>query len=370
MRYYLTAGEASGDLHGSNLIKGLRQADPDARFRFYGGDLMAAAASEQPVRHYRDGAVMGATDILSKAGSLLHNLEDCKKDIAAWKPDAVILIDYPGFNLRIARFCHEAGFRVFYYIAPKTWASREGRNRLLREWVDKTFIVFPFEVPYFQQAGVPFVYKGNPLMDAVMSHSFERPCDEKYIAVLPGSRKGEISRTLPVCMDVADSLGMKVLVAGAPARSMEDYEPWTEGHPEASVLFNRTYDILKYADAAIINSGTASLEAAIIGTPQVVCWNTSALTWWYAKNILKVDKNVPFVSLGNLCLGRQAFRELLQQDFNKDNVLQEVGRLLNDTAYRGRMLRDYQEIRESLGGCGASLAVARAMIEEIKSTSI
>lgn len=370
MRYYLTAGEASGDLHGSNLIRGLRQADPDARFRFYGGDLMAAAAGEEPVRHYRDGAVMGPTDILSKAGTLLRSLKDCKKDITAWKPDAVILIDYPGFNMKIARFCHRAGIRVFYYIAPKTWASREGRNRQLREWVDKLFIVFPFEVPYFRKAGVPFVYAGNPLPDSIQAHRFERPCEERYIAVLPGSRKGEISRTLPVCMEVADSLGMKVLVAGAPARTPEDYTPWTEGHPGVSVLFNRTYDILKYADAAIINSGTASLEAALIGTPQVVCWNTSAISWWYACNILKVKEHVPFVSLGNLCLGREAFRELLQDDFNKDNVLQEVQRLLNDTAYRGRMLRDYEEIRRSLGGGGASLAVAEAMIKEIKSTRI
>ena len=370
MRYYLTAGEASGDLHGSNLIKGLRQADPEARFRFYGGDLMAAAASEQPVVHYREGAVMGPTDILAKAGTLLRSLENCKKDILAWKPDAVILIDYPGFNLKIARFCHEAGLRVFYYIAPKTWASREGRNKKLREWVDKLFIVFPFEVPYFQKAGVPFVYKGNPLVDAILEHSFERPCDGRYIAVLPGSRKGEISRTLPVCMEVADSLGMNVLVAGAPARSMEDYAPLIQGHPAVSVIFDRTYDILKYADAAIINSGTASLEAALIGTPQVVCWNTSALTWWYANHVIKVGEHIPYISLGNLCLGHEAFRELLQDDFNKDNVLAEVKRLLEDAPYRDRMLQDYSEIRESLGGSGASLAVAKAMIEEIKSTRI
>ncbi|MBO4476250.1 MAG: lipid-A-disaccharide synthase [Bacteroidales bacterium] len=370
MRYYLTAGEASGDLHGSNLIRGLRQADPDAVFRFFGGDMMAAAAEQEPVVHYREGAVMGPSDILAKAGKLLRNLSLCKKDISDWKPDAVILIDYPGFNMRIARYCHARGIRVFYYIPPKTWASREGRNRQLKEWVDIVFIVFPFEAEYFRQAGVPFVFKGNPLPDAIANHEFRRPCEGRYIAVLPGSRKSEISRTLPVCMEAAGELGMKVLVAGAPARSIEDYAPWIEGHPEAEVMFNRTYDILKYADAAIINSGTASLEAALIGTPQVVCWSASALTWWYANHILKVGDHIPFISLGNLCLGREAFRELLQDDFNSNAVREEVSRLLDDAPYRERMLADYEIIRESMGGAGASAAVARAMIDEIKSNTI
>ena len=369
MRYYLTAGEASGDLHGSNLIRGLREADPDAVFRFYGGDLMAAASGQEPVVHYREGAVMGA-DIIAKAGKLLRNLRNCKKDISQWKPDAVILIDYPGFNLRLAGYCRRHGIRVFYYIPPKTWASREGRNRKLKAWVDKVFIVFPFEVQYFTGAGVPFVYKGNPLVDAIEAHEFKRPCEERYIAVLPGSRIGEIRRTLPVCLRAADELGRKVLVAGAPARSVEAYEPFLQGHPGAEVILDRTYDILKYADAAIINSGTASLEAALIGTPQVVCWSTSALAWWYANHILRVADHIPFISLGNLCLGREAFRELLQGGFNKDSVVQEVRRLLDDIPYRERMLRDYGQIRESLGGSGASAAVARAMIEEIKSNTI
>ena len=367
MRFYLTAGEASGDLHGSNLIRALRAGDPEAEFRFRGGDLMAAAAGTPPVVHYRDGAVMGLTDILAKAGSLMSSLADCKKDIEAWKPDVVIPIDYPGFNLRIAEFCHSKGIRVFYYIAPKTWASREGRNKQLREYVDRLFIVFPFEEPYFTKAGVPFIYKGNPLVEAIDAHTFERPCEGRYLAVLPGSRAGEIKRTMPVCMDVADELGLQVLVAGAPSASAKDYEQWTSGRPNVKVLFGRTYDILKYADAAVINSGTASLEAAIIGTPQVVCWSTSALTWWYADTILKVKQHTPYISLGNLCLGREAFRELLQADFNKTNVLQEVRRLMTDEAYRSRMKEDYRQIRESLGGNGASAAVAKAMIDEIKS---
>ena len=368
MHYYLIAGEASGDLHGSNLIRGLKEADPDAVFRFFGGDMMAAAAGVPPVVHYRDTAVMGLSDVIRKAGRLLGNLGKCKKDILGWKPDVVIPIDFPGFNLKISQFCHSKGIKVFYYIAPKTWASRESRNARLREWVDRLFIVFPFEVPYFRKAGVPFVYKGNPLPDAIDSHEFRRPCDERYIAVLPGSRKGEIARTLPLCLQVADSLGLNVLVAGAPGRSAGDYR--LEGHPRAKLLFGRTYDILKFADAAIINSGTASLEAALIGTPQVVCWSTSPLSWWYAVNVLKVGSHIRFISLGNLCLGREAFRELLQDDFNEANLLAELRRLLEDSSCRERMKSDYAKIRESLGGSGASLAVARAMIEELNKTTI
>ena len=367
MKYYLIAGEASGDLHGSNLMKGLLQEDPGADFRFWGGGMMEATGGTK-VRDYKATAVMGLTDVLANLGRISRNLKDCKADILEWKPDVVILIDYPGFNMKIARFCHEHGIRVFYYIAPKTWASRPSRNKHLKEWVDRLFIIFPFEVPYFTAQGLPFTYRGNPLLDAVDGHEYRRPCEGRYLAVLPGSRKGEISRMMPVCMQVADSLGMKVLIAGAPSRSREDYSPYIGGRQNVEVLFDRTYDILKYADAAVINSGTASLEAALIGTPQVVGWSTSRLTFLVAEYILKVRKRVRFISLGNLCIGRQAFRELVQDEFTPAALEAEVRRLLDDADYREKMLSDYAEIRESLGGSGASRAVARAMIDEIKST--
>ena len=363
MRYYLIAGEASGDLHGSNLIKGLQAADPDACFRYWGGDLMAAACGGQaPVVHYRDGALMGVTYVLRKGFSILGKLRLCKKDIAEWKPDVVIPIDYPGFNLRVAEYCHRHGIRVFYYIAPKTWASRAGRNRKLKAWVDRLFIVFPFEVPYFQKHGVPFIYKGNPLVDAIDGHQFTRPCEDRYIAVLPGSRKAEISRTMPVCMEVADRIGMKVLVAGAPSRSPADYEEYIGGRSNVELLFDRTYDIVKFADAAVINSGTASLEAALIGTPQLVCWSAGKTTYFIAKKVFRVLDHVKYISLGNLCLGREAFRELIQDDFTPDAVETELRRLLDDSDYRDAMIKDYAQIRETLGGRGASLAVAREMI--------
>lgn len=378
MRYYIIAGEASGDLHGSNLVRGLAAEDKGARIRFWGGDMMKAAAEEsgvpaELVRHYRDGAVMGFTEVLAKGFKLLRNVEFCREDIAAWKPDVVILIDYPGFNMKIASFCHRHGIKVFYYIAPKTWASREGRNRRLKAWVDRLFIVFPFEKEYFSSRGIGYVYEGNPLVDAVDSHDFVRPVPGRYIALLAGSRKAEIARTMPICMELADKLsalpryeGYKFVVAGAPARIREDYQPYIGSRTNVELLFGRTYDILKFADAAVVNSGTASLEAALIGTPQVVCWSTSPLTYFMAKNVLKVGDHIKYISLGNLCIDRLAFRELIQDDFNLEEVLAEVRRLNEDEAYRSRMLADYAAIREVLGGRGASRKVAAAMIRELK----
>ena len=374
MRYYLIAGEASGDLHGGNLVRGLLAEDPSAQLRGWGGELMQEAGMEL-VHHYREGAVMGLTDVLAKAGKLLGNLRDCKRDILAWGPDVVILIDYPGFNMKIAKWCHARGIRVFWYIAPKTWASREGRNRKLKAWVDKLFIIFPFEVPYFTQKGVPFVYAGNPLLDAVDGHDFQRPLEGRYVALLAGSRQGEIKRMMPVLMGTVDRLSalpgwedMRFVVAGAPARSEADYAPFIAGRRNVDLLFGRTYDILRYAEAAVINSGTASLEAVLTGTPQVVAWNTAFLVAWFLDKIHFLDR-IRFISLGNLCLGREAFRELLQWFFTPESASQEVRRLVEDDGYRARMRSDYAEIRRLLGGGGASRAVARAMVEALQNFS-
>lgn len=374
MRYYLIAGEASGDLHGSNLIRGLRAEDKEAQIRFRGGDLMLAAGGTM-IHDYKDGAVMGLTSVIANGGKLLAGLRECKRDIIRWKPDAVILIDYPGFNMRIAKFCHKRGIKVFYYIAPKTWASREGRNRKLKAWVDKLFIVFPFEIPYFKSKGISFVYKGNPLIDAVDGHDYRRRIDGRYIAILAGSRLSEISRMMPVCMEVVDRLSKMpqfadctFAVAGAPARSEEDYGKHIRGRSNVKLVFGETYDLLKYADAAIINSGTASLEAVLIGTPQVVCWSTNSFSWFVGTRILHILDRIKFISLGNLCIDRLAFRELLQDDFNAAEVSEEVRRLVEDKEYRCKMLSDYAVIRESLGGEGASVAVAKAMIGELSAS--
>ncbi|MCQ2148906.1 MAG: lipid-A-disaccharide synthase [Bacteroidales bacterium] len=371
MKYYIIAGEASGDLHGSNLIHGLTTLDKGAQIRFWGGELMAqaAGASGTLVRHYKDGAVMGFTDVLAKIGMLLGNVRFCKNDIIAWKPDVVILIDYPGFNFKIAEFAHGKGFRVFYYIAPKTWASREGRNRKLRRYVDRLFIIFPFERSYFNEHGIPYTYAGNPLLDAVDNHRYSPVCEGRSIAILAGSRKSETERMMPVCMEVADRFAADkslkdytFIVAAAPSRNAAEYEKYIGGRPNVRLVSGRTYDALRFADAAVINSGTASLEAVLIRTPQIVCWSCSKLTAFVARNILHVLDKVKFISLGNIIIGREAFPELIQENFTADKVYDRLKRLITDKTYRAGMLSDYECIRKNLGGTGASAAVAREMI--------
>ncbi len=365
MKYYVIAGEASGDLHASNLVRGLLAEDPQAVVRAWGGPKLREAGAEV-VHDYRGSDVMGITDTLSRAGSIIGSLRRCKADILAFAPDAVVLVDYPGFNLRIARFAHRKGLRVFYYIAPKTWATRSWRNRRLRQWVDRLFIVFPFEKEYFDKARVPYTYVGNPLLDAVDSHIFEPVCNEPYVALLPGSRKGEIERMMPVCVELARSLWCKVIVAGAPNRSMADYEPYIAGEKNIEVVFGRTYDILKGAKAAVVNSGTASLEAALTATPQVVCWSTSRFTAWVARKILHVYDHIKYVSLANLILDKAIFKELVQEDFTLDNLTREVSDLLGNESRRKAMADDYARLREVLGGSGASRYAATEMIKEIK----
>ncbi len=431
MRYYIIAGEASGDLHGSNLMKGIYSEDPQADIRFWGGDCMnsvweshiecmgaicgsgfqnratplaagGGARSEGVggvvlkststdgssetglVRHYKEGAVMGFVEVIAKAGRLLKNVDFCKKDIIQWKPDVVILIDYPGFNFKIAEFAHKAGFKVFYYIAPKVWASREGRIRKLRKYVDKLFIVFPFEKPYFDAQGISYVYKGNPLVDAVdgsramlesRADFLQRNelADRPVIAMLAGSRKAEISTMMPVLTEFAAKMKAlpqysdhQFLIAGAPSRSMKDYDPWLtdENRQYIKVLFGETQSIIRHAEAAVVNSGTASLETVLFNTPQVVGYITNPITYWLARKIVKVK----YISLGNLIVDRLAFKEFIQDDCNAEKLVAEIRELIENPERRQKMLDEYAEIRTALGGSGASAAVAHAMIDDLKTT--
>ena len=384
MKYYLIAGEASGDLHGSNLMRGLYERDPEADIRFWGGGLMEAVFREYQqgsglVRDYREGAVLGIWEVIVQARKLLRRVRSCEEDILSWRPDVVVLIDYPGFNFRIAEFAHKAGFKVFYYIAPKVWASRESRIRKLKAYVDKLFIVFPFEIDYFRRKGVDFIYRGNPLVDAVdRSPALREPReaflkrhdlpDKPFIALLAGSRSGEIRTMMPVYMDLAARLhampayaGYQFILAAAPSRSREDYD-LAGNDAFVRIVFGDTYGVLRHARAAVINSGTASLEAALIGTPQTVGYRTAQMTFLIARNILKIK----YISLANLILGRSAFKELLQNYLTVENLVQEVRRLCEDECYRLRMQADYAEIRGMLGGTGASDAVAEAMIAELR----
>jgi len=325
---------------------------------------------------------MGFFEVFVKARMLLGNVSFCKKDILAWKPDVVILIDYPGFNFKIAEFAHKAGFKVFYYIAPKVWASREGRIKKLKAYVDKLFIVFPFEIPYFTKKGIPFIYKGNPLIDAVdgsramnetkqdflTRNSLE---DKPIIAMLAGSRKGEISTMMPVLTEFAAKMraipqyaDYQFIIGGAPARTMSDYESWLteENRKFIHVLFGETQSIIRHAEAAVVNSGTASLETVLFNTPQVVGYIGNPLTYQIAKRIVKLK----YISLGNLIIDKGAFKEFIQDDCNPDMILTEIRTLLENEEYRSKMLSDYADIRNALGGSGASAAVAKAMLEELK----
>jgi lipid-A-disaccharide synthase len=416
MKYYIIAGEASGDLHGSNLMKGIYAQDPEAQIRFWGGDLMSMVWTEvqnhatplaagggahsngmggvvldssphQPkqdgglVRHYKEGAVMGFVEVLAKARKLLGNVDYCKKDILSWNPDVVILIDYPGFNFKIAEFAHKAGFKVFYYIAPKVWASREGRIKKLKAYVDKLFIVFPFEKEYFYSKGIEYIYKGNPLVDAVdNSKAMNETRDEflrrnnlqdkPVIAMLAGSRKGEISTMMPVLTEFAAKMrklpeytDYQFIVAGAPSRNIKDYEQWLteENKDYVKILFGETQSIIRHAEAAVVNSGTASLETVLFNTPQIVGYITNPITYWIAKKIVKIK----YISLGNLIVNRLAFKEYIQDDCNADALVTEVRKLIEDKEYRQQMLDNYADIRNELGGSGASAAVAEAMIKEL-----
>ena len=386
MKYYIIAGEASGDLHGSNLMRGLYQEDSAADIRFWGGDLMNEVYKEHQdgvglVQDYKDGAIIGFIQVALKARSYFEKFKRCFADISSWNPDVVILIDYPGFNFRVAEWAHNKGFKVYYYIAPKVWASREGRIKKLKAFVDKLFIVFPFEIPYFTKKGIDFIYKGNPLIDAIDNSVALKESREMFlrrnslpdspvIALMAGSRTGEISSMMPVFMEFADKMhalpeyaDYQFIVAAAPYRSMSDYSKYVSGREAyVKVVFGQSYAVLRHAVAAVVNSGTASLETALIGTPQVVAYKGAAINFVIAKQIIKIR----FISLGNLILNRTCFRELLQFYFTPENVLQEVLRMIEDTEYRENMLAGYQEIRNALGGRGASAAVAKAMIEELR----
>ena len=386
MKYYIIAGEASGDLHGSNLMRGLYQEDPAADIRFWGGDMMNEVYKEHQdgvglVQDYKDGAIIGFIQVALKARSYFEKFKRCFADISSWNPDVVILIDYPGFNFRVAEWAHNKGFKVYYYIAPKVWASREGRIKKLKAFVDKLLMVFPFEIPYFTKKGIDFIYKGNPLIDAIDNSVALKESREEFlrrnslpdspvIALMAGSRTGEISSMMPVFMEFADKMhalpeyaDYQFIVAAAPSRSMSDYSKYVSGREAyVKVVFGQSYAVLRHAAAAVVNSGTASLETALIGTPQVVAYKGAAINFVIAKQIIKIR----FISLGNLILNRTCFRELLQFYFTPDNVLQEVLRMIEDTEYRENMLAGYQEIRNALGDRGASAAVAKAMIEELR----
>ena len=368
MKYYIIAGEASGDLHGAALMRALADKDPQTSFRVWGGEKMAAEGGTL-VGDYRDGAVMGVKEVLGKAGAFLRRLSVCKTDIAAWAPDAVVLIDYPGFNLRIARFASRLGIKVFWYIAPKVWATREGRVRKLRRRVDRLFVIFPFEKDYFARHGIEASYVGNPLVDIIGSADIESPAGSPYIALLPGSRRMEISRTMPVFLELEKMMAAgplkdyRLVVAAADSIDDAVYGEYLKGSSIELVRGN-TYSVLANSRAAVIDSGTASLEAALLSVPQVVVYAMDPLSYRLARMMLRTR----YISLANIILDKPVFEELIQKDCNAAKILAGLERLVGDEACRTAMMEDYASLKKLLGEGGAAERAAAEMVSCLKET--
>ena len=381
MRYYLIAGEASGDLHASRLMRSLKKKDPKAEFRFFGGDLMAAEGGTL-VKHYRELAYMGFIPVLMHLPTILRNMERCKQDIVAWQPDVVILVDYPGFNLNIAKFVHRAkatppstihhplSTKVFYYIAPKIWAWKEYRIKNIKRDVDVLFSILPFEVEFFEQKHhYPIHYVGNPTAQEVREW---RPTPSPslnggesggapIIALLAGSRKQEIKDNLPAMIEATRHLADQydIVLAGAPSIEPEYYKPFLE-NSSVRLVMNETYPLLAKATAALVTSGTATLETCMFGVPQVVCYETPLprLIGWLRKRVLKVK----YISLVNLIADREVVTELVAETFSVDNIRRELELILPNGSKRQQMLNDYKEVHRRLGESNAPDQAADLMI--------
>lgn len=367
MKYYLIAGEASGDLHGSNLMKALKSLDANAQFRFLGGDLMVAQGGEL-VKHYADMAFMGFVEVALNLRTILKNMKQAKEDMLRFQPDALVLIDFPGFNLKIAEFAKEHGIKVFYYISPKVWAWNQKRVLKIKRVVDHLFCILPFEVDFFRSWGMEVNYVGNPLLDAIAgfkaSPSFRerfQPGGKAIVALLPGSRRQEISKILPDMLLTADRFPeFQFVIAGAPNFSSAFYDSFLQGR-KIPVVFNETYNLLHVSRAAIVTSGTATLETALFHIPQVVVYKGSALSIAIARLVIKIR----FISLVNLIMDKLVVRELIQQDCNADRISEELRLLTKDGDYRNEMLQNYELLSERMGEPGASERTARGIIREL-----
>jgi len=365
MKYYLVAGEASGDLHGANLMKALKERDSQAEFRYFGGDLMQAEGGT-PVKHYADMAFMGFIEVVLNLNAILQNLKACKHDITTWQPDVLILIDFPGFNLKIAEFAKANNILVCYYISPKVWAWNQKRVLKIKRIVDHLFCILPFEVDFYKSWGMEVDYVGNPLLDAVAAFkpdesfiSNKHLTDKKIIALLPGSRRQEISRLLPEMIAVIEKFpNHQFVIAGAPSFTADYYTEFVRGE-RIPVVFNATYDLLNNADAAIVASGTATLETALFNVPQVVVYKGHPISIGIARMVVKIK----FISLVNLIMNREVVKELIQADCSADKISAELDAIVNNMAYRKKMLADYDELDVKMGKPGASAKTADLIIK-------
>ncbi len=372
MRYFIIAGEQSGDLHGSNLVRGLFENDNDAEIFCWGGDLMESAGATLLV-HYRKMAFMGFVAVLKNLGAITKNLTLCKKHITEFKPDVVILIDYPGFNLRIAKFAKNAGFRTFYYISPKLWAWNEGRVKKIKKFVDRMFIIFPFEVDFYKKHGVTVEYRGNPLVDEIEKRISSFPArsdicrylkieEKPVIALLAGSRRHEIEHILPEMIKVIHHFPEYQFILAGVKNIPDELYLNIIGNEPVKLIKERTYEILYSAQAALVTSGTATLEAALTGTPQVVCYKGDFFTMLIAWMVVKVK----YISLVNLIMNSEVITELVQYDLKEKSLLKELKAILPGGEKRETMLSDYEVLKNKLGPAGASNRIAWQMVSELK----
>ena len=363
--YYLIAGERSGDLHGANLIKALRKSDPGAGFRAWGGDSMKKAGAEL-VTHYDKMAFMGIWEVLRNLFKIRALLNSCKKDLLEVRPDVLILIDYPGFNLRMAKFAHQNDIRVFYYISPKIWAWNRKRAYKIKKFVERMFVILPFEEEFYQSYDYKVDYVGNPLMDAINSFTPEADFKEKHhlnqkpvIAILPGSRKQEIENMLQLMIEVSREYEQYQFVVAGVSNLDPSFYTAVKDVPGLMLVFDKTYDLLSIAHAALVTSGTAALETALFNVPQVVCYKTSWLSYVIGRRLVKID----YISLVNLIAGKEVVRELLQGDFNRNELNSELLRISQDDETRKQQFRDYETIRKMLSQDSPSEKTARLMLQ-------
>lgn len=365
MKYFLIAGEASGDLHGSTLINALKNVDSEAEFQFWGGDKMAKASGIAPIKHINELAIMGFVEVLVKLISIRKNFNDCKAQIQNFAPDAVIFIDYAGFNLRIAPFVKELGIKTFYYISPKVWAWKQKRAIKIKKHIDVLYSILPFEKTFFQKLDYNITYIGNPLMDGIdkfIKNNIAPVKKQKLIGILPGSRKQEIEKMLPLMIEVADSISdYEFVIAATPSFDKSYYESFFK-EKKYNLEFDNTYSILQRVESAMVTSGTASLETALFNVPHVVCYKANVASYLIIKNLVKVE----YASLVNLILDKLAVVELLQYDYTFENLQKELLAINIGGTKRSQILSDYTELKEIVGGPGASQRAAEDMVGRLK----
>lgn len=370
-RIYMIAGEASGDLHGANLLAALNEIDSAIHVRAWGGDRMIKEGAVL-VKHIRELAFMGFIEVLLNLRTILKNIQFCKEDILEFQPDILVLIDYPGFNLRIAQWAKKNGIKVHYYISPQVWAWKKSRVKTIQQTVDKMYTILPFEDAFYAQFGYRSFYVGHPLLDEVEKYYINRISRDEFlnknglpnrpiIVLLPGSRKQEIHVKLPIMLNAVSNYSeYQLLVAGAPNQDSEMYRAFEKSN--CKIIFGQTYDLISYAQVAIVTSGTATLETAILNTPQVVCYKGSWVSYFIARSLIKIN----YISLVNLIMEKLVVKELIQRQCNAEEIRKEIDVILKDENYKNIMIQNYELMRKKLGGVGASKNVAQSLIKTIQ----